>query len=68
MASCSCGSSDWGGGSTDYYYGESSESEGTETGLREACGVFGCVASNDWPTQLDVAQLISLGLIGLQHR
>ncbi len=70
MASCGCGGSGWGSGSSaDYYFGEDgSESEGTDTGLREACGVFGCVAAGDWPTQLDVAQLISLGLIGLQHR
>ncbi|KAJ8297919.1 hypothetical protein KUTeg_024450 [Tegillarca granosa] len=37
-------------------------------GLREHCGVFGCVAAKDWPTQLDVAHTIYLGLIGLQHR
>ncbi|XP_071951352.1 amidophosphoribosyltransferase-like [Antedon mediterranea] len=36
--------------------------------LEEACGVFGCVAAGDWPTQLDVAHIIHLGLIGLQHR
>ncbi|XP_072170954.1 amidophosphoribosyltransferase-like [Diadema setosum] len=37
-------------------------------GLHEACGVFGCVASGEWPTQLDIPQLITLGLTGLQHR
>ncbi|XP_074651938.1 amidophosphoribosyltransferase-like [Tubulanus polymorphus] len=36
--------------------------------LREACGVFGCVSSGDWPTQMDVANIICLGLVGLQHR
>lgn len=36
--------------------------------LREACGVFGCLASGSWPTELDVAQIIYLGLTGLQHR
>lgn len=39
-----------------------------ETGLREACGVFGCVASGPWPSQLDVASIIATGLMGLQHR
>ncbi|XP_054718266.1 amidophosphoribosyltransferase-like [Uloborus diversus] len=36
--------------------------------LREACGLFGCVASGEWPTNLDVAHIIYLGLIALQHR
>lgn len=36
--------------------------------LREACGVFGCVSSDEWPTQLDVAHIICLGLVALQHR
>ncbi|XP_062577163.1 amidophosphoribosyltransferase-like [Saccostrea cucullata] len=39
-----------------------------DTGLREACGVFGCVAQGNWPTQLDIAHTIYLGLVGLQHR
>lgn len=39
-----------------------------EYGLREACGVFGCVATDSWPTDLDVAHIVHLGLIGLQHR
>lgn len=39
-----------------------------ETELREACGIFGCVASGEWPTNLDVAHIIYLGLIALQHR
>ena len=39
-----------------------------DVGLREACGVFGCVATGTWPTQLDVPHIISLGLVGLQHR
>ncbi|KAK3100703.1 hypothetical protein FSP39_024003 [Pinctada imbricata] len=38
------------------------------TGLNEACGVFGCVATGNWPTDLDVPHTIYLGLIGLQHR
>ncbi|CAG2207910.1 PPAT [Mytilus edulis] len=40
----------------------------TDTDLHEACGVFGCVATGAWPTQLDVAHTIYLGLVGLQHR
>ena len=39
-----------------------------DTGLREACGVFGCVSAKEWPTQLDVPHIICLGLVGLQHR
>jgi amidophosphoribosyltransferase len=39
-----------------------------ETGLKHECGVFGCVATGDWPTQIDVAQVICLGLVALQHR
>ncbi|KAK9498762.1 hypothetical protein O3M35_003325 [Rhynocoris fuscipes] len=38
------------------------------TGMRHECGVFGCMASTPWPTQLDVAQVICLGLVALQHR
>ncbi|XP_034256981.1 amidophosphoribosyltransferase-like [Thrips palmi] len=38
------------------------------TGLTHECGVFGCVAAGDWPTQMDVAQVVCLGLIALQHR
>ncbi|KAK2188585.1 hypothetical protein NP493_128g05105 [Ridgeia piscesae] len=36
--------------------------------LRDACGVFGCVAKGAWPTHLDVTNLICMGLVGLQHR
>ncbi|KAM4708922.1 amidophosphoribosyltransferase [Discoglossus pictus] len=39
-----------------------------ELGIREECGVFGCIASGSWPTQLDVPHVITLGLVGLQHR
>lgn len=39
-----------------------------DTDLHEACGVFGCVATGEWPTQLDVAHTVYLGLVGLQHR
>ncbi|XP_078534286.1 amidophosphoribosyltransferase [Lissotriton helveticus] len=39
-----------------------------ELGIREECGVFGCIAAGEWPTQLDVPHVITLGLVGLQHR
>uniref|UniRef100_W5N9F8 Amidophosphoribosyltransferase n=1 Tax=Lepisosteus oculatus TaxID=7918 RepID=W5N9F8_LEPOC len=39
-----------------------------ELGIREECGVFGCVAAGEWPTELEVAQVITLGLVALQHR
>jgi len=39
-----------------------------DSGMREACGVFGCVAFGNWPTPLDVPHVICLGLVGLQHR
>lgn len=38
------------------------------TGLRHECGVFGCIASGPWPTHIDVAQVICLGIVALQHR
>ncbi|XP_028932973.1 amidophosphoribosyltransferase [Ornithorhynchus anatinus] len=37
-------------------------------GVGEECGVFGCIASGGWPSQLDVPHVITLGLVGLQHR
>ncbi|XP_041050667.1 amidophosphoribosyltransferase isoform X2 [Carcharodon carcharias] len=39
-----------------------------ESGIREECGVFGCVATGEWPTHLDVPHVIALGLVALQHR
>ncbi|RWS24333.1 glutamine phosphoribosylpyrophosphate amidotransferase-like protein, partial [Leptotrombidium deliense] len=44
------------------------ESATRETLLQEKCGIFACIANGDWPTNLDVAQIICLGLVGLQHR
>uniref|UniRef100_A0A803WC90 Phosphoribosyl pyrophosphate amidotransferase n=1 Tax=Ficedula albicollis TaxID=59894 RepID=A0A803WC90_FICAL len=38
-----------------------------ELGIREECGVFGCIASGAWPTELDVPHVLTLGLVGLQH-
>ncbi|KPJ21113.1 Amidophosphoribosyltransferase [Papilio machaon] len=37
-------------------------------GLTHECGVFGAIGTGDWPTQVDVAQVICLGLVALQHR
>lgn len=45
-----------------------------ETGIRHACGVFGCVLSDlnadvdAKPDDLDVGHLVYTGLAGLQHR
>ncbi|KAI1287096.1 Amidophosphoribosyltransferase [Halotydeus destructor] len=36
--------------------------------LIEKCGVFGCIANGEWDTNLGVANIICLGLLGLQHR
>lgn len=36
--------------------------------MEEKCGVFGCITNGDWPTNLDCAHIICLGLVGLQHR
>lgn len=38
------------------------------SGLTHECGVFGAIATGEWPTQIDVAQVICLGLVALQHR
>lgn len=32
-------------------------------GLTHECGVFGCIGAGDWPSQIDVAQSICLGII-----
>ncbi|XP_050416470.1 amidophosphoribosyltransferase [Patella vulgata] len=42
--------------------------ENEESGLRHYCGVFGAVAIEPWPTELDIPHIITLGLVGLQHR
>lgn len=31
------------------------------SGLTHECGVFGCIAAGDWPSQIDVGQVICLG-------
>ncbi|XP_030374454.1 amidophosphoribosyltransferase [Scaptodrosophila lebanonensis] len=38
------------------------------TGLTHECGVFGAIACGDWPTQIDIAHVVCLGLVALQHR
>ncbi|KAM7362538.1 phosphoribosylamidotransferase [Cochliomyia hominivorax] len=38
------------------------------TGLTHECGVFGAIACGDWPTQIEIAHVICLGLVALQHR
>lgn len=47
---------------------DSEKLRGEQTGLTHECGVFGCIATGDWPSQVDVAQVICLGLVALQHR
>ncbi|XP_026728785.1 amidophosphoribosyltransferase-like isoform X2 [Trichoplusia ni] len=39
-----------------------------QSGLTHECGVFGAISTGDWPTQVDVPQVICLGLVALQHR
>ncbi|CAH0722196.1 unnamed protein product, partial [Brenthis ino] len=39
-----------------------------ESGLTHECGVFGAIGTGEWPTQVDVGQVICLGLVALQHR
>ncbi|GJQ74515.1 putative glutamine amidotransferase [Trypoxylus dichotomus] len=39
-----------------------------ESGLTHECGVFGCIAVGDWPTTLEISQIICWGLVALQHR
>lgn len=39
-----------------------------ESGLTHECGVFGAIASGDWPTTLEISQIVCWGLVALQHR
>ncbi|ESO93818.1 hypothetical protein LOTGIDRAFT_228583 [Lottia gigantea] len=39
-----------------------------ESGMKHYCGIFGAVAVEPWPTQLDLPHILTLGLLGLQHR
>ena len=36
------------------------------TGLTHECGVFGCIAAGDWPSAIDVSQVICLGELSLK--
>lgn len=38
------------------------------SGLTHECGVFGAIATGEWPTHLEIAQIICWGLVALQHR
>lgn len=38
------------------------------SGLTHECGVFGAVACTNGPTQIDIPQVLTLGLVALQHR
>lgn len=35
------------------------------SGLTHECGVFGCIAAGDWPSSIDVGQVICLGECGV---
>ncbi|CRK89597.1 CLUMA_CG003246, isoform A [Clunio marinus] len=39
-----------------------------DSGLTHECGVFGVVGTGKWPTNVDIAQTVCLGLVALQHR
>ncbi|KAM9383655.1 LOW QUALITY PROTEIN: amidophosphoribosyltransferase-like [Pholidichthys leucotaenia] len=39
-----------------------------ESCIGEECGIFGCVAAGEWPTKIEVEQILTLGLVALQHR
>lgn len=39
-----------------------------ESGLTHECGVFGAIATGEWPTELEIAQIVCWGLVALQHR
>lgn len=38
------------------------------SGLTHECGVFGAIGTGEWPTNLEIAQIICWGLVALQHR
>ncbi|KAJ9596843.1 hypothetical protein L9F63_012099, partial [Diploptera punctata] len=44
------------------------KAEKEKTGLTHECGVFGCIAAGKWPTDIDVACVICVGLLSVQHR
>lgn len=42
--------------------------KGVSSGLTHECGVFGCIGTGEWPTSLEISQIICWGLVALQHR
>lgn len=38
------------------------------SGLTHECGVFGAIGTGEWPTNLEISQIICWGLVALQHR
>lgn len=38
------------------------------SGLTHECGVFGAIGCGEWPTHLEISQIICWGLVALQHR
>ncbi|KAH0817076.1 hypothetical protein GEV33_005715 [Tenebrio molitor] len=38
------------------------------SGLTHECGVFGAIGCGEWPTTLEISQIICWGLVALQHR
>lgn len=39
-----------------------------DSGLTHECGVFGAIGCGEWPTHLEIAQIVCWGLVALQHR
>lgn len=39
-----------------------------DSGLTHECGVFGAIGCGEWPTNLEISQIICWGLVALQHR
>lgn len=39
-----------------------------DSGLTHECGVFGAIGTGEWPTNLEISQIICWGLVALQHR
>lgn len=38
------------------------------SGMTHECGVFGCIGTGEWPTSLEISQIVCWGLVALQHR
>lgn len=51
------------------HYGKKRFGRGAvESGLTHECGVFGAIGIGEWPSQLEISQIVTLGLVALQHR